>query len=58
MPRDPIVEEIHKTREALLEEFGGLEGYTRHVMELQGELKTRVVKREPRKPTIATQKVS
>jgi hypothetical protein len=50
--KDPIVEEIHQTRAALLEEFCGIDGYMRHLIELQGELKDRLVRREPRKPVI------
>jgi hypothetical protein len=58
MARDPIVEELHETRQALLEEFGGIEGYLRHIEQLQTELKDRIVSREPRKPVVATQKAS
>jgi hypothetical protein len=58
MPRDPIVEEIHKIRQNLLEEYGGMEGYMRHLEELQVELKGRIVRREPRKPIVTKQKAS
>jgi hypothetical protein len=30
---DPIVEEVHRTRERLLEKYGGLEGYSKHLDE-------------------------
>lgn len=50
MADDPIVEEIHRTREQLLEQHGGFEGYLKHVNELQEELKERLVSREPRPP--------
>jgi hypothetical protein len=56
MPSDPIVEEIHKIRESLLEEHGGMDG--RHLEELQVELKDRIVRREPRKPIATKQKAS
>jgi hypothetical protein len=58
MPDDPVVEEIHEIRRNLLEEYGGMDGYMRHIKELEIELKDRIVRREPRKPTIATQKAS
>jgi hypothetical protein len=47
--KDPIVEEIHQTREELLKEFGGMDGYMVHLAQLQAELGDRVVRREPRK---------
>ncbi len=58
MPSDPIVEEIHKIRESLLEEHGGMDGYMRHLEDLQVELKDRIVRREPRKPIVTKQKAS
>ena len=58
MPKDPIVEEVHKIREKLLEEHGGMEGYMRHIQELQAELKDRIVRRPPRRPITTEHKVS
>jgi hypothetical protein len=58
MAKDPIVEEIHQIREELLVEHGGMEGYMKHLAELQAELKDRVVRREPRKPFSADRKAS
>jgi hypothetical protein len=58
MPNDPVVEEIHEIRQNLLEEYGGMDGYLRHIKELEVELKDRLVRREPRKPIITTQKAS
>lgn len=55
MPDDPVVEEIHQIRRNLLEEYGGMDGYVRHIKELEAEMKDRVVRREPRKPVIAKQ---
>jgi hypothetical protein len=52
MATDPIVEEIHKVREELLEEHGGLDGYIRHLDDLRAEFKDRIVHREPRKPVV------
>jgi hypothetical protein len=57
MPKDPIVEEVHEIRQALLEEHGGMDGYMRHIEELQATLKDRLVRREPRKP-VKNQKAS
>ena len=58
MPDDPIVEEIHRIREQLLEEHGGFDGYMKHIEELQEELKDRIVSREPRPPVTTGRKVS
>ena len=58
MPEDPIVEEIHKIREKLLEQYGGVDGYMKHIEELQEELKDRIVSREPRPPVITNRKIS
>jgi hypothetical protein len=55
---DPIVEEVHEIRRRLLEEYGGMDGYIRHIKELELELKDRVVRRQPRKPVITKQKAS
>lgn len=58
MPEDPIVEEIHKVRQALLDEYGGLDGYIQHLADLRTEFKDRIVQREPRKPVLTKQKAS
>lgn len=58
MIEDPIVDEIHKIREELLAEHGGMEGYLRHLETLNVELKDRIVRREPRKPQTAGRKAS
>ena len=58
MPKDPVVEEIHRVREELLREHGGLDGYMRHLEQLQAELGDRVVRRPPRKPVVTKQKAS
>ena len=58
MIKDPIVEEIHEVRRKLLEEHGGIDGYMRHIQELQVQLKDRLVRREPRKPAVTNQKAS
>jgi hypothetical protein len=58
MIKDPIVDEIHKVREELLAEHGGMDGYVRHLEELRVEFKDRIVHREPRKPAMTKRKVS
>ena len=58
MIKDPIVDEIHKIREELLAEHGGMDGYIRHLETLRAEFKDRIVQREPRKPVITKGKVS
>lgn len=58
MHDDPIVEEIHKIREQLLKEYGGLDGYVAHLQEVQAQMKDRVVSREPRRPVVTKRKIS
>lgn len=58
MSKDPVVEQIHEIRRNLLEEHGGMDGYMRHIKELEHALKDRVVRREPRKPVTTKQKAS
>jgi len=58
MVKDPVVEEIHRIREELLLEHGGLDGYIRHLEEMQAELKDRLVRLEPRKPVTTHRKAS
>ncbi len=58
MTEDPIIREIHKVREELLEQYGGFDGYMKHIAEFQAELKDRIVSREPRPPAAPTRKVS
>lgn len=50
---DPVVEELHQIREALLIEHGGIGGYARHLRKLEEELKDRIVRLEPRTPKAA-----
>lgn len=58
MFEDPIVEEVHRTREKLLKQHGGAEGYAEHLRKLEFELADRVVTREPRPPARPRRKVS
>lgn len=50
MPDDPIVEEIHKIRERLLEKYGGFDGYVEHLLQEQEKIKDRLVTLPPRRP--------
>jgi hypothetical protein len=58
MAKDPIVAEIHEIREGLLREHGGMDGYIRHLEDLQTALKDRIARREPRKPAVIKQDAS
>ena len=58
MHDDPIVDEIHRIREQLLEEHGGLDGYVAHLQKMQEQMKDRVVSREPRRPIATARKIS
>lgn len=53
---DPIVEEVHQTRTRLLQKYGGSEGYTEHLRQLETELADRLVTRTPRRPVMANRK--
>jgi len=58
MPEDPIVDEIHRIRQELLEEHGGFDGYLQHLQQLQEDLKDRIVTHAPRRPVKSARKVS
>jgi hypothetical protein len=58
MVEDPIVEELHKIREEMLAEHGGLEGLVKHLREIQAEMPERVVKLEPKPPIESKRKIS
>lgn len=47
MKDDPIVDEVHEIRRKLVEEHGGMQGYFRHLLDLQEQMKDRVVTRTP-----------
>lgn len=57
MEDDPIVEELHKIREQMLEEYGGLDGLVEHLRQMQAEMPERVVSLAP-KPPAQSRKVS
>ena len=50
MIEDPIVEEVHKTRERLLAECGGMDGLLREFRAIEDEMRDRVVRLKPRAP--------
>ena len=56
--RDPIVAEVHETRERLLKKYGGSEGYAKHLQALEAELGDRIVDRAPRSPIKTRRKAS
>ncbi len=55
---DPIVEELHKIREELLAEHGGLEGLVKYLREIQAEMPERVVRLDPKPPIESIRKIS
>ncbi len=55
MIEDPIVEEVHKTRERLLAEYG-MDGLLREFRAIEDEMRDKVVRREPRPPSRTTRK--
>jgi hypothetical protein len=58
MIEDPIVEEVHKTRERLLQKYGGFKGVLRQLREIETEFKDRVVTLEPRQAIKTKRKIS
>ena len=58
MSEDPIVAEVHETRERLLEEYGGMENLLKEFRAIEVEMKDRVVKLEPRTPIETSRRVS
>lgn len=51
MEKDPIVEELHKIREQMLEEYRGLDGLVEHLRQMQAEMPDRVVSLPPKPPS-------
>lgn len=58
MTEDPIVEELHKIREEMLAEHGGLEGLVNHLRRLQAEMPERIVRLDPKPPIETKRKTS
>ena len=55
---DPIVEEVHKTRERILSEYGSSDALLPNLREIEREFKDRVVRLQSRKPSEPARKVS
>lgn len=58
MTEDPIVAEVHETRERLLREYGGMENLLKEFRAIEAEMKDRVVRLEPRAPIETKRRVS
>ena len=58
MTEDPVVEELHKIREEMLAEHGGLEGLVKHLRKVQTEMPERVVRLNPKPPIPTKRKIS
>lgn len=58
MMDDPIVAEIHETRERLLEAAGGMGNLLKEFRAIETEMKDRVVRMEPRPPIETKRRVS
>jgi hypothetical protein len=58
MKEDPVVAEVHATRERLLREYGGMNGLLEEFKAIEDEMKDRVVRLEPRKPVEIQRRVS
>ncbi len=50
MGEDPIVAEIHKIREEIFKEHGGVDGYLEHIRRDQEKYRDRLVSLPPRRP--------
>lgn len=58
MTEDPIVEELHKIREEMLTEHGGLDGLVEHLRKVQAEMPEPVVRLAPKPPVETKRKIS
>jgi hypothetical protein len=58
MNEDPIVAEVHETRERLLKEFGSMEHLLVEFRAIEAEMSDRVVRLEPRPPIETRRRVS
>jgi hypothetical protein len=58
MVEDPVVEELHRIREEMLEQHGGLEGVVKHLRQLQAEMPTPPVTLQPKAPVETKRKIS
>ncbi len=58
MVEDPIVEELHRIREQMLEQHGGLEGVVKHLRQIQAEMPEPPVTLQPKPPVETKRKIS
>jgi hypothetical protein len=58
MLEDPIVEELHKIREEMLAEHGGLEGLVKHLREIQAQMPERVVNLDSKPAVVSHRNIS
>lgn len=58
MTEDPIVAEVHETREKLLREYGSMENLMHQFRAIEAEMRDRVVRLEPRPPIETKRRVS
>jgi hypothetical protein len=58
MVEDTIVEELHKIREEMLAEHGGLDGLVKHLREIQAQMPERVVKLASKPAVVSHRKIS
>jgi hypothetical protein len=58
MTEHPIVEELHRIREEMLEHYGGLDGLVKHLRKIQAEMPERVVTLAPKPPIETKRKIS
>ena len=58
MEKDPVVQELHRIREQMLEEHGGLDGLVEHLRQMQAEMPQRVVSLPPKPPARVQRKIS
>jgi hypothetical protein len=58
MIEDPVVAEVHKTRERLIAEYGSVEALAEQWRSIENEFKHRVVRLESRPPLLVERKIS
>jgi len=55
---DPVVAEVHETRERILKEFGSTSRLRKNLREIENEFRDRVVRLQPRKLCESSKKAS
>lgn len=41
IPEDDVIEEVYRNRQALLEEYGGIKGWNKHLDEIRPEIEAK-----------------